>query len=206
SVNDSSPKTNVPQFPDTERSSNRFPGPKLSSTVTVYTVPSISTCACPTPFRVNTSSSTTLCPPRFALEPPPGSVGGGELPAPLAELGERPGPDERPDPEDGGGPTRNSGGVENGSRPPNCATGGTIGVPPGDGVTVGVGLADRRGVPVGAPPPPLSTLNRIKPTTATPTMMPAIRSVRLSRSEIGMARSTPPRSARAPSRDRRSWR
>jgi hypothetical protein len=45
SVNDSSPKTNVPQFPDTDRSSNRSPGPKRSPTATVYTTPSISTCA-----------------------------------------------------------------------------------------------------------------------------------------------------------------
>ena len=35
SVNDWSPNTNVPQFPDTDRSSNRFPGPKRSPTATL---------------------------------------------------------------------------------------------------------------------------------------------------------------------------
>jgi len=35
SVNDSSPNTNVPQFPETDRSSNRFPGPKRSPIATL---------------------------------------------------------------------------------------------------------------------------------------------------------------------------
>ncbi len=35
SVNCSSPKTNVPQFPETDRSSKRFPGPNFSPTATV---------------------------------------------------------------------------------------------------------------------------------------------------------------------------
>ena len=35
SVNDSLPNTNVPQFPETDRSSNRFPGPKRSPIATL---------------------------------------------------------------------------------------------------------------------------------------------------------------------------
>jgi len=103
--------------------------------------------------------------------------------------------------------TKNWGGVENGSRPVNSATG--VGVLVGATVGVVVGVADAavvRRAGAGVPPPPLNTLNRTSPTTRTPATIPPSLSVRLSRSERGMATRSHRRSDRAPSPVRRSCR
>src|SRR5438445_386458 len=173
----------------------------------------MSTWARSVPLTRKVSSRTTECPPRLALEPPPGCVGGGEVgveveldepePDELLEVVEPPELEE-PVPEVA---TKNCGGVENGSRPVNTATG--VGVVVGATVGVTVGVADRAAVggsAVSVPPPPLRTLNRTSPTIRTPATMPPILSVRLSLSEIGMARWNPLRLDRAPSRVPRSYR
>src|SRR5439155_7758321 len=146
-------------------------------------------------------------PPRFALDPPPGCVGVGEVgvevgldelePDELLELDE---PLEEPEVLVA---TKNCGGVENGSRPVNTATGVGVLVR-GTTVGVAVGVADRaeRGGVV-VPPPPLSTLNRTRPTTSTPATIPPIFSVRLSRSQSGMTTRPLRRSDRALSQVRR---
>jgi hypothetical protein len=143
---------------------------------------------------MNTSSRTTLWPPRLELEPPPGCDGGGEVVDPPGEVGELPGldavEDEPPGPD--GAPTRNSGGVENGSRPANWTTGVWVAV----GVAVGVGVAEGRRIVPGAegssPPPPNNSLDPRNSTSKAPTAMPPYLSVRLSRSVSGIGYADPP--------------
>jgi hypothetical protein len=161
---------------------------------------------------MNTSSRTTWWLPRVALDPPPGWDGGGDVVEPPGELDEPPGldaddEDDPPgdDPLDPDEETRNSGGVEKGSRPANWATG--VGVIVALGVGTAVGLGDVGPVAaVGASPPPNKSFDPRNNTSKTPTAIPPYFSVLLSLSEIGIATPTPPSSVPAQSPAPRSCR
>src|SRR5256885_983612 len=137
-------------------------------------VPSTSTVTFGTPLRRNTLSSVTVCPPTVLLDPFDGEVGvaeglwvplgGGLDPLPLGL------------PLDDG--AMSAGGMENGSRPANVMTGGTLKRGLGVVVTLGGGTTDPGTLgPVVAtslPPPPPRAFSRRKTTIAAPATPPRI--------------------------------
>src|SRR5581483_2343575 len=183
-VNDWSPNRNLAQLPLIETSLKL--SSKVSPSLTVYTVPSTSTCALVPPAKM--SSSTTVCPPIVVLWPPLGEEGGEEGGLPDgAEVG-------LTLPLGAGVAVCRIGGIENGSRAPARTTGGSVsrgvgaGDSPGDGAALGLSVATGEGDAVSVvPPPPPSTLIRTKATIATPATTPRMISARRSRGESAIS-------------------